>query len=342
MTVRTGAIQVIGSLLLIALLAYAMPIITQIITTQTEKDVKATLQAEGITWANIKTQGRDITISGIARNGEEYQKALNILRSVWLVRNIQNDIQPQSVGIYTMAMQMDKESLQIKGYVASDKDKETLEQQAKQLFPSKKITLALQTGLGAPNDWIEVNKGLLSEISKLDIASLDIINNSVEISGKIAKSQHIPTFDQALQAFRAKGYTINTQLFAHDRSILACQEKFNALLSKNKIYFETAQSIIAKQSDDLLTKIVENAVICGNSTITIVGHTDDIGSAAENQALSYQRAQAVKGRLFSQGGIPLERLNAVGKGASEPIDTNDTEAGRANNRRIEFIVEGLE
>ncbi|OQX16359.1 MAG: hypothetical protein BWK73_03950 [Thiothrix lacustris] len=321
---------------------YAMPIITQRITAQVENDVQTTLQTEGITWVNVKTQGRDITVSGIARDESEYEKALNALRSIKLIRNIKNAIQPQPVGIYTMAMHMDKENLQISGYIASDTDKEALHQQAREVFSNKQISLALQTGLGAPNDWLEVNKGLITEISKLDVASVDIINTSVEISGKIPKSQTIPAFEQALQAFRDKDYTIKTQLFAHDYAIAACQEKFNALLSKNKIYFETAQSIIAKQSDALLTKIVENAVLCGNASITIIGHTDDIGSDAENQTLSYQRAQAVKGRLFSQGGIPLERLNAVGKGASEPIDANDTEAGRANNRRIEFTVEGLE
>lgn len=342
MTVRTGAIQIIGFLLLASLLIYAMPIITQIITAQIENGVQATLKAKGITWATVNTQGRDIVVEGIARSEEEYQKALDALHSVWLVRNVKNNIQPQPVGVYTMMMHMDKESFQIKGYIASDNDKEVLQQQIKQAFPDKKTTLTLQTGLGAPNHWLEVNKGLITEISKLEVASVDIIDTSVEISGKIPKSQHIPAFEATLETFRAQNYTIKTQLFAHDYSILACQEKFNALLSKNKIYFETGQSIIAKKSDALLTQIVENAVLCGKVSITITGHTDDIGSDAENQALSYQRAQAVKGRLFSQGGIPLERLNAIGKGASEPIDANDTEAGRANNRRIEFTVEGLE
>lgn len=342
MTVRTGAIQIIGLLLLVTLLIYAMPRITQIITTQTDKNIQATLQKEGITWVNVNTQGRDITVSGIARNEEEYQKVLDALRSVWLVRNIKNDIQPLPVKVYTMAMHMDNNNLKINGYIVNDSDKEALQQQIKQVFPNKKVTLTLQTALGAPNHWMEINKGLITEISKLDAASLDIIDTSVEISGKIPKSQHIPAFEQALESLRVKDYTIKAQLFAHDYSISACQEKFNALLSENKIYFETGQSIIAPQSDALLTQIVENAVLCGKASITITGHTDDIGSDAENQALSYQRAQAVKGRLFSQGGIPLERLTAIGKGASEPIDTNDTEAGRANNRRIEFTVEGLE
>ena len=80
-------------------------------------------------------------------------------------------------------------------------------------------------------------------------------------------------------------------------------------------------------------------MLCANAKITIIGYTDNVGSDTKNQELSYQRAQAVKARLFSQGGIPSERMNAIGKGALEPIDTNDTEQGRANNRRIEFVVE---
>jgi outer membrane protein OmpA-like peptidoglycan-associated protein len=71
--------------------------------------------------------------------------------------------------------------------------------------------------------------------------------------------------------------------------------------------------------------------------IEIAGHTDSRGSEDYNRRLSQGRTQAVVDYLISQGIAP-HRLRAVGYGESRPIDTNDTEEGRAKNRRVEFTV----
>ena len=71
--------------------------------------------------------------------------------------------------------------------------------------------------------------------------------------------------------------------------------------------------------------------------IEISGHTDSEGSDAYNQKLSDGRAAAVVSYLASKGVIP-ERMQAVGYGESRPVDTNQTEAGRAQNRRVEFTL----
>jgi OOP family OmpA-OmpF porin len=72
--------------------------------------------------------------------------------------------------------------------------------------------------------------------------------------------------------------------------------------------------------------------------ITDVGHTDAKGSAASNQQLSENRANAVR-TFLSKEGVPADRLSTVGMGESEPIADNETTEGRANNRRVELIIE---
>jgi outer membrane protein OmpA-like peptidoglycan-associated protein len=72
--------------------------------------------------------------------------------------------------------------------------------------------------------------------------------------------------------------------------------------------------------------------------IRIIGHTDNIGSEEYNMKLSLKRAEAVKKYLVEKGGIDPGRLETEGRGETEPIDTNDTEEGRARNRRIEFEI----
>lgn len=71
--------------------------------------------------------------------------------------------------------------------------------------------------------------------------------------------------------------------------------------------------------------------------ITVAGHTDSTGAEAYNQQLSEQRATAV-GSYLVQGGIQRQRLTMVGYGESQPVASNDTEQGRAQNRRVEIIV----
>jgi outer membrane protein OmpA-like peptidoglycan-associated protein len=75
-----------------------------------------------------------------------------------------------------------------------------------------------------------------------------------------------------------------------------------------------------------------------NPTLTaeIVGHTDNTGSAELNQRLSEKRANAVRD-YFTANGIGPDRLTASGMGEKDPIASNETPKGRAQNRRIEFI-----
>jgi len=74
-----------------------------------------------------------------------------------------------------------------------------------------------------------------------------------------------------------------------------------------------------------------------NSDILVVGHTDSVGTDAYNLDLSQRRAQAASAYLQSLG-VPVDRLHAVGKGESEPLQPNDTDAGRAQNRRVEIAI----
>src|SRR5688572_21447218 len=78
-----------------------------------------------------------------------------------------------------------------------------------------------------------------------------------------------------------------------------------------------------------------------NTTLLIVGHTDTVGSSAYNQDLSWRRASSASVYLSGQG-ISSDRLNALGRGELEPLGSNETEAGRQSNRRIEVAIVSVE
>lgn len=73
------------------------------------------------------------------------------------------------------------------------------------------------------------------------------------------------------------------------------------------------------------------------SIVTVTGHTDNTGSAAYNQDLSQRRAQSVSSVLLT-GGVASSRIRTVGAGESQPIATNQTAAGRAQNRRVDITI----
>ncbi len=74
-----------------------------------------------------------------------------------------------------------------------------------------------------------------------------------------------------------------------------------------------------------------------NSTIEVIGHTDDTGSAAYNQDLSQRRAVSVA-NVLRESGVPNGRIAAFGRGEDQPIASNVTPEGRAQNRRVEIII----
>ena len=106
------------------------------------------------------------------------------------------------------------------------------------------------------------------------------------------------------------------------------------------IFFNTDKFELKSESDAELEKLVSLLNKNPKMKIEINGHTDNVGADTYNQVLSENRSKAVYEYLINKG-IAKERLSYKGYGKTQPIDTNDTEEGRANNRRTEFKVVGM-
>ena len=103
------------------------------------------------------------------------------------------------------------------------------------------------------------------------------------------------------------------------------------------ILFDVNSDKIKQQSYGVLKDIANVLTENGSINVKIVGHTDSDGNAADNLSLSKRRAEAVKAALVKDFGIDASRLQTDGKGASDPITSNATAEGKANNRRVEFL-----
>ncbi|HVE88193.1 MAG TPA: OmpA family protein [Burkholderiaceae bacterium] len=103
------------------------------------------------------------------------------------------------------------------------------------------------------------------------------------------------------------------------------------------ISFDVGQAAIRPNFRPVLDNFAQSLQQNPSSTVTIVGHTDATGSASTNEPLSLQRADATRDYLVSRG-IASNRFQIDGRGSREPVASNDTEAGRARNRRVEIFL----
>jgi outer membrane protein OmpA-like peptidoglycan-associated protein len=113
-------------------------------------------------------------------------------------------------------------------------------------------------------------------------------------------------------------------------------EDLNVVMPGN-VTFATASSDVSPAAYPALTSVAAVLTKSPNTTITVAGYTDSVGSADANLALSKKRADSVASYLVSKG-VAAQRIQSVGFGNSNPVASNDNEQGRSQNRRVEIKI----
>ncbi len=103
------------------------------------------------------------------------------------------------------------------------------------------------------------------------------------------------------------------------------------------ITFDTDSYTVRSSLRSEIGKVADNLVRYPNSSVQVIGHTDNQGDATYNFGLSQRRAGAVAD-LLQAGGVGYNRLQTIGRGEEQPIASNLTPEGRAQNRRVEIVV----
>ncbi|TCK99967.1 outer membrane protein OmpA-like peptidoglycan-associated protein [Shimia isoporae] len=103
------------------------------------------------------------------------------------------------------------------------------------------------------------------------------------------------------------------------------------------ILFDVDSATVSASLEDDLYKVASSLNDYPDTTVQVLGHTDNTGTAAHNQGLSQRRANAVADVLMT-GGVPFGRIESIGRGEDQPIASNLDEAGRHQNRRVEIVI----
>jgi outer membrane protein OmpA-like peptidoglycan-associated protein len=113
-------------------------------------------------------------------------------------------------------------------------------------------------------------------------------------------------------------------------------ERGMVLTLGSNVLFDTNSDMLKPGADEALGRVAQFMQNQSSTKLRIEGHTDSTGSGSYNQALSQRRAQAVARALMDRGVDP-SRIQAIGRGMEVPVATNDSAAGRQQNRRVELI-----
>ena len=103
------------------------------------------------------------------------------------------------------------------------------------------------------------------------------------------------------------------------------------------VTFATGSSVVNASFRPALAQVARSLTRHPYASVSVIGHTDNVGAAAFNQQLSLDRAQSVS-RILLAYGVSSARLTFGGRGLSNPIATNATSLGRAQNRRVEILI----
>jgi OmpA-OmpF porin, OOP family len=232
-------------------------------------------------------------------------------------------------------------TLTLSGYVPDNAAHAALVAAAGRKFFNEKVVDNLKASVGAPQGFAAAVVPALGELSRLSTGTLVVSDRQVKLSGDAL-------YDAAAAQIRAGpdkdfpqgfqyGADISVKPAAAPVDGTVCQQLFSELLSKGSVRFEPARASIDPDSTGLLDRLIETALRCPATNIEIGGHTDADGNDASNQTLSEKRAEAVVDYLV-KAGLPSDRFTAVGYGSTQPVASNETDEGKAQNRRIEFVV----
>src|SRR6185503_11939146 len=133
---------------------------------------------------------------------------------------------------------------------------------------------------------------------------------------------------------------LRTQLFTQLNAILQTRDTARGLIvNMSDVLFQTGKSDLRPAVREKLAKIAGIVIAHPGLKLEVEGHTDNVGGDDYNQKLSEQRGVAVRDYLTQQG-IPSGSVTTEGFGKTKPVVSNDTSAGRQQNRRVELVVSG--
>ena len=323
------------------------------------EDIRNALSSAGLN-AEVDMNGNVATLTGVAKTDDEMARATSIAENAecstckdnkkfffakqkrWhRVKNDMSVAKAPALDVqspYTFNAQKDVDgNVVLNGYVRSEAERESVLAQANALFPGKVTNRTVRIANGSPNaDWGRVLTQNIDDLNRLDKGNFAMRDRSSVITGMASSADLKNAIDVRAKALA--NYDGSSRITLPGKTQSDCQNLINGIKTGKKISFAYNKADIrGAESFDLLNDIAAAAKECSSFRINVEGHTDADGSEVYNQRLSEARANLVVAYL-TENGVERNRMTAIGYGETKPVGDNSTDAGKAQNRRIEFIV----
>ncbi len=314
-----------------------------------------------------------ISISGEALSNGGYDAMMKMPPPAGIT--LKREIARPLAAPFSWSAVLSADKLVLGGHVPDEISRKTLVEKARGIFMHRDVVDEMEYASGDPEGWGEMAAFLLDNLGRMktgkakltdtklllngvamDEAALAIINaakspsasglevnvtapppSAVAVEEDTAKVEEGGEAANTENVDKAAEETANSTAPSGFVALDVCQSLLDSALQLKQINFKTASAEIKPESRSTLETLAFTLKKCPEARVEIGGHTDADGDDAMNMELSEKRANSVKVALVALGANP-DRLTAVGYGETKPLADNGTPQGRAQNRRIEFII----
>lgn len=297
-----------------------------------------------MTEGQVALRNDRLDISGEIGDAEAF-RALQATLDQGLAEGVKlgtTDIGLARISPFVWTATLDSDRLLLDGFVPSEAVADELVGQARLKLGSLRIDNRMEVAAGAPEGFSAAADAVLQGLSRLEDAQATLSDTDLTLTGDAFNAAAAREIADRLGTTLPEPFSLREKinqlpLPSQRLNGTECQGRIDRIASENSVLFDTGEARIQYHSQGLLDRIAFLARQCPDVRLEISGHTDADGEADANLALSESRAEAVMAYMAAAG-VARSRLVSVGYGEQKPVADNETEAGKAANRRIEFRI----
>lgn len=221
------------------------------------------------------------------------------------------------------------------GTLPDEATKATVLDNLRKLYGADRVVDRIEVGgVVTPANWSKYVANMINpNLKQVSNGQVQIQGNSIDISGEVPNEAVRQQVLSTLSTSFDQNYGIKQSL----RIGASKQAVLDQALANRVVQFESGSAILTPAGRGVLDEMATAILKLNNPFIQVIGNTDNVGERESNVALSLARASTVKSYLIGKG-IPAASLSVSGQGPDNPVADNNTDAGRARNRRIDFKI----
>ncbi|MGI9667577.1 MAG: OmpA family protein [Acidimicrobiia bacterium] len=355
-TVTSGmTFGLIALAIFVAISFFAVRFGTQSIESDLEGKAARALHAAGFTQVEAEASGTAVSLSGSYMSDQEEQQAFDAVAAVsgigavegqiWPISN--DELEAAAIRGAPLEASWDFGRITVTGDVSTPEKAALVASTLESSFHTVETEgLTVLEGLDDETAWLGPVLFLVQSSEELlptGFLRVDGRNGYVVLQGEVLEKSPRDELNSLVAETAASiGFDATPGVRLLDtgpteEEVEILQEEINEVILDQIVEFEVKSFLLTTNGMSLLDDMAATLASTPEVRVLIEGHTDDRGSDAENQTLSEERALAVF-NYFVEKGLDPGRFDIIGQGENQPIESNDTAAGRARNRRIEFTA----